>query len=138
MSTFAKVSPIQIGSPDSSRYFTLAEANKILPLVQQITRRSFDELQIVKREMQSMLPVDPRMSVLEERYENIVKNWVAKMERLGLVVKSLWLVDFDTGEGYLCWKFPEHNIRFYHEYTEGFASRRPIQEVIDEIQPDWA
>ena len=67
-----------------------------------------------------------------------VKRWMAKMARLGLVVKGLWLVDFDTGDGYLCWKFPELKIGQYHGYHEGYTKRRPLREVIEELDPDWA
>ena len=63
---------------------------------------------------------------------------MSKMERLGLVVKGLWLVDFDTGDGYLCWKYPELRINHYHEYNAGFAGRRELAEVIEELDPDWA
>ena len=48
------------------------------------------------------------------------------MEALGIVVKGLWLVDFDNGEGYYCWKYPEPAIRHYHGYDEGFAGRMKI------------
>jgi len=67
-----------------------------------------------------------------------VKRWMAKMNRLGLVVKGLWLVDFDTGDGYLCWKFPELRIGYFHAYHEGFTQRRPLHDVIEELDPDWA
>ena len=67
-----------------------------------------------------------------------MRRWVAKMERLGLVIKGLWLVDFDTGDGYLCWKFPELKLGHYHTYQEGFSGRRPLREVIEEFDPDWA
>ena len=34
-------------------------------------------------------------------------TWTRDMEMLGVVVKGLWLIDFDSGEGYYCWKYPE-------------------------------
>ncbi len=129
---------VQIGSPDSPRYFNLEEANETLPLVQRITKHAYEELQVVKQELENMLPSDPRAVAIEVRYETIVKKWVAKMERLGLVVTGLWLVDFDMGDGYLCWKYPELKIGYFHSYTDGFASRRPLSEIIEEQHPDWA
>ena len=51
--------PVQICAPDSPRYFNLEEANETLPLIQKITREAYDELQIVKREIENMLPSDP-------------------------------------------------------------------------------
>jgi hypothetical protein len=36
-------------------------------------------------------------------------------------------VDFDNGEGYYCWSYPEPAITHYHGYEEGFAGRISIQ-----------
>jgi len=47
-------------------------------------------------------------------------------------------VDFDTGDGFICWKYPELRLGYYHDYTSGFAARRPLEDVIDEMTPDWA
>lgn len=134
----AASSVVQIGSPDSPRYFTLAEANQALPLIKQITRESHDGLERVKKKLRNFVPSDPRVVFVEQQYEEIVKTWISKLERLGLVIKGLWLVDFDTGDGYLCWKYPELEVSYYHSYTGGFASRQLISEIIEERQPYWA
>ncbi|MDH3281689.1 MAG: DUF2203 domain-containing protein [Gammaproteobacteria bacterium] len=128
----------QIGSTSEPRVFTLAEANRLFPLVQRITAHAYRELEPVKKRLENMLATDPRIVAVEKEYETIVKRWVSKMERLGLVVKGLWLVDFDTGDGYLCWKYPELKLAYYHDYAEGFAGRRPLDAVIEEYDPDWA
>ncbi|MFQ5936171.1 MAG: DUF2203 domain-containing protein [Acidiferrobacterales bacterium] len=128
----------QIVPCDDPRVFTLMEAQTTFPLVRRITEAAYHELEPVRRKLEAMLPANPRMQEVERQYEAIVKAWVGKMERLGLVVKGLWLVDFDTGEGYLCWKFPELKLAHYHGYHEGFAGRRPLREVIEELDPDWA
>ncbi len=49
------------------------------------------------------------------------------MEALGVEVKGLWLVDFDNGSGYYCWRWPERELAFFHGYDEGFAGRTRIQ-----------
>ena len=49
------------------------------------------------------------------------------MEALGLDVKGLWLVDFDNGSGYYCWRWPETELAYFHGYEEGFAGRVRIQ-----------
>lgn len=128
----------QIVAPNDPRIFTLAEALDLFPLVRSITQAAHAELEPVRRRLESMVPTNPMIREVERRYETIVKRWVAKMERLGLVVKGLWLVDFDTGDGYLCWKFPELRIGHYHAYHEGYSGRRPLDEVIQEFDPDWA
>ena len=128
----------QIGARDDPRMFSLAEAEALFPLVRSITQAAYGELEPVRRQLESMIPTNPLMRDVEQRYEAIVRRWIAKMEKLGLVVKGLWLVDFDTGDGYLCWKFPELKLGHYHTYDEGFTARRPLHEVIEEFDPDWA
>ncbi|MDH3691676.1 MAG: DUF2203 domain-containing protein [Gammaproteobacteria bacterium] len=128
----------QIGSCNDPRVFSLNEAEAIFPLIRRITADAHAELEPVKRQLENLLPSDPRLPTVERQYEAIVKRWVSKLERLGLVVKGLWLVDFDTGDGYLCWKFPELRLNHYHDYASGFAGRRLLHEVIEELAPDWA
>jgi len=128
----------QIMARDEMRVFTLAEAEELFPLVRAITEAAWRELEPVRRKLEAMVPVNPQIHEVERQYEAIVKRWMAKMARLGLVVKGLWLVDFDTGDGYLCWKFPELKIGHYHGYHEGYTARRPLRDVIEELDPDWA
>ena len=120
------------------RIFSLQEARELFPLVRRITADASNELEPVRHSFENMLPTDPRLHAVEQKYEAVVRRWVAKMERLGLVVKGLWLVDFDTGDGCLCWKHPELNLGHFHDYDSGFDGRRRIAEVIEETAPDWA
>ncbi|MHB8254921.1 MAG: DUF2203 family protein [Acidiferrobacter sp.] len=128
----------QIGSPSDARVFTLAEALELFPLVRRITYGSYRELEPLRRLLATLSPGSVSLYEAEEQYEHVVKRWVAKMERLGIVVKGLWLVDFDTGDGYLCWRFPELNLGHYHGYREDYTTRRPLRDVIEEMDPDWA
>ncbi len=136
MNNFSNI--FQIVARDEPRIFTLAEAQALFPLVRSITQATYAELDPVRRQLALMIPSNPQIHAVEKLYETIVRRWVAKMERLGLVIKGLWLVDFDTGDGYLCWKFPELKLGHYHTYQEGFSGRRPLREVIEEFDPDWA
>ncbi|HSN87769.1 MAG TPA: DUF2203 family protein, partial [Thermoanaerobaculia bacterium] len=52
--------------------------------------------------------------------------WAGEMAAMGCEVKGLWLVDWDSGDGYYCWRFPEESIGFFHTYDDGFAGRIPI------------
>lgn len=136
MNNFSNI--FQIVARDEPRIFTLAEAQALFPLVRSITQAAYAELDPVRHQLAAMIPSNPQIHAVEKLYETIVRRWVAKMERLGLVIKGLWLVDFDTGDGYLCWKFPELKLGHYHTYQEGFSGRRPLREVIEEFDPDWA
>ena len=61
------------------------------------------------------MPSSPRRSA------DIVNGWADAVRALGVEVKGLWLVDFDNGEGYYCWRYPEDTIGHYHGYEDGFA-----------------
>lgn len=128
----------QIAACNDPRVFTLTEAQALFPLVRRLTQGAYQELEPVRRALEAMVPTNPSILDVERQYEAIVKRWVGKMERLGLVVKGLWLVDFDTGDGYLCWKFPELRIGYYHGYHGGYSNRVPLRQVVEELDPDWA
>ena len=62
-----------------------------------------------------------------ERIRARVSHGARSMEALGLEVKGLWLVDFDNGEGYYCWRWPEPDLAYFHGYDEGYSGRIRIQ-----------
>ena len=128
----------QITRQGEPRVFTLHEAEQLLPLVRKLTAAAYTELEPVRQRYKNLLLCDPRIKAVEFEYESIVRGWIAKMERLGLVVNGLWMIDFDTGDGYLCWKYPELKLAFFHDYTSGFTARRDLIEIIEERAPDWA
>lgn len=129
---------VQIGNPNAPRCFTLSEARETLTTIKPITAKAHKELEAIKRRLHTLLPSDPRIVAVEKEYEAIVRTWISKMSRLGLVVRGLWLLDFDSGDGYFCWKYPELTISHFHSYNGGFVERQPISEVIRESHPDWA
>ena len=49
-------------------------------------------------------------------------GWAGEVQSLGLEAKGLWLVDFDNGEGYYCWCYPEETVAHYHGYADGFKA----------------
>ena len=52
-----------------------------------------------------------------------MQRWATSLTDLGIEVKGLWLIDFDCGSGYYCWKYPEPALQFFHGYEEGFSGR---------------
>ena len=127
-----------IRMPGDVRVFTLVEARALFPLVQHITAAAYQELNPIAAGLRAGVAQRSELEHLEQRYEAIIHRWVGKMERLGVVVTGLWLVDFDTGDGYLCWRYPEADLGHYHGYQQGFGQRRPVQEVIAQGHPSWA
>ena len=128
----------EIVARDDHRVFSLAEVRALFPLVQRITRHAYFELEPVRRRMARLVPGHPAQREVEAVYETIVRRWLGKMQRLGLLVRGLWLVDFDTGDGFLCWRFPQLKVGHYYAYGKAYTDRRPIDEVVEEIDPDWA
>jgi hypothetical protein len=78
-------------------------------------------------QLNSLAEDDPEHATLTEALRDVVNGWAADLRALGLEAKGLWLVDFDNGDGYYCWCYPEAAISHYHAYEEGFAGRVKIQ-----------
>jgi hypothetical protein len=94
--------------------FTYEEAAALLPEVRALTEEAW-------------LKVEALGPDADERVQRIVVAWAETMIAKGLEVKGLWLVDFDNGSGYYCWRYPETGLHFYHSYEDGFAGRVRIQ-----------
>ena len=112
--------------PGSSRRFTLEEARALLPAVRRLTDDAVHEAEALAKQMQKVGPGNAQYERLDESLNARIVRWATDVESLGAEVKGLWLVDFDTGDGYYCWKHPEPVISHYHGYTDGFAGRMKI------------
>jgi hypothetical protein len=110
----------------SERAWTLEAARALLPDVRARTARAVEEAEALGQERALHAADAPERGALEERIEAVVMRWAREMEALGLEVKGLWLVDFDSGSGYYCWQWPEERLEYYHGYEEGFAGRARI------------
>ena len=123
-----------------SRYFKLQEANQALTLI----RPLMDAIQNIRQEILARKPdVWP---VVERAAGNggsqAASKMVTEFERLDALVHqvqdtgalfkdiNLGLLDFpalkDGREVYLCWKYGEQDIAFWHEIEAGYAGRQAI------------
>ena len=93
--------------------FTYEEASALLPEVQRITGEAVAEARA--------LPTGA-----EEEAQRLLTQWMMEIAALGVEVKGLWLVDFDCGSGYYCWRWPEESLQYFHGYEEGFGGRVPM------------
>ena len=107
--------------------FSLDQARALLPQVKVLTADAVIRAEAVSAELQHLSEADPAHGPLAQTLREIVDTWAEAVRELGLEAKGLWLVDFDNGEGYYCWKYPEAGIVHYHGYDDGFAGRIPIQ-----------
>jgi hypothetical protein len=109
------------------RRWTLEAARAMLGEVRQRTGTAVAELEPLLAEREEIADGAPERQALDVRIQKVISGWVRSMEALGLEVKGLWLVDFDNGSGYYCWKWPEEQLEYFHGYDEGFAGRCRIQ-----------
>jgi len=101
------------------RTFTYSEASALLPEVRQITEQAYQRVEELSA---GGAAGDARVEI-----EAVVDTWARELAARGAEIKGLWLVDFDNGSGYYCWRHPEPGLRYYHSYEDGFRGRVPIQ-----------
>lgn len=123
------------------RYFTLQQARETLATI----RPLMDEIQAIRKEILARQPdVWP---VVEKSAGNggnqTASKLVQEFERLDALIHqvqdtsvlfkdiNLGLLDFPAlksgREVYLCWKYGEDDIAFWHEIDAGYAGRQPIE-----------
>jgi hypothetical protein len=106
------------------RVFSYEEAVALLPEVRRLTAKAYEGVQ---SDSSNVSPEGHPDAAAQERLSAVVKGWATALMAMGLEVKGLWLVDFDNGSGYYCWRYPESGLHFYHSYEDGFSGRMRIQ-----------
>jgi hypothetical protein len=107
------------------RRWSLEGARAVLADVRARTERAVAQADVLVREREAAGAEARR--ALDERIQGVVSRWAREIEALGAEVKGVWLVDFDNGSGYYCWRWPEPALEYFHGYEEGFAGRTRIQ-----------
>lgn len=107
--------------------FSLQQACELLPHVKHVTADAVRRAEAISAQLQGVAEADPEHATLSAALSHLVNGWAEEMRALGLEAKGIWLVDFDNGEGYYCWCYPEATIAHYHGYDEGFQGRMKIQ-----------
>src|SRR4051812_16387179 len=98
---------------NQKRYFTLSDAKGLLPVVQRITEAAYQEINNLSLQL-SYIHDTKKKAEIEEKVRTRFQDWYEKIRKLGCESKGLWLVDFDNGEGYYCWHYPETHIEYFH------------------------
>jgi hypothetical protein len=122
------------------RYFTLHDANAALETVRPWVAEILDIRAAILDSRPEVWPVieksmgnggsraASRLVVGFERLEALVQ----RIQELGVLIKDVntGLLDFpslrDGKLVYLCWRYGEDDIRFWHEVDSGFAGRQSI------------
>lgn len=129
------------------KYFTLEEANRALPLVNQIAGDIVRQWEVVNDLEQRLAAITRRApksrsgDVYDEEVaqseaaldteRNTLQNYINELKDLGIELKGFdGLCDFpslkDGREIYLCWRLGEPEIHYWHEMNTGFAGRQPL------------
>src|ERR1700737_3630654 len=138
------------------RTFTLDEAQRLLPILESLLKQAINGKKLIEEvdaELQEtahrvflnggmMLNVVhlARRKAERERAIRRVKDALAEIDATGVQVKDIdiGLLDFpckvDGHVVLLCWKLGEQTITHWHDTTEGFAGRKPIDEKISKAK----
>jgi len=114
-------------TPETRAIFSLNQARELLPQVKHLTADAVRQAESLAVQLHGLADDDPEHVSLSAALTAVVDGWAGEVRSLGLEAKGLWLVDFDNGEGYYCWCYPEETVAHYHGYDEGFKGRTRIQ-----------
>lgn len=136
-------------SAPATKYFTLEDANRTLPLVRMVVRdivELFPDVQRRRERLEGLLSRSRRNSRKDDPYteevrqmeseleadEHRLRGYIDELAGLGAGLKDpvIGLIDFpafvEGREVCLCWKLGEGEIGFWHEIDTGFAGRQPV------------
>lgn len=125
----------------SSHFFTVDEARALLPtikewlgqtmLISKKLRGFSGELEKLSRLASENAGSEAGTAYVE--LLTLMQEYMSKIRGAGCLVKSVeeGLIDFphlrDGREVYLCWRYGEDEIDYWHEIDAGFAGRLPIE-----------
>jgi hypothetical protein len=112
----------------------------IKPIVEEINAKRMELTEAYERLQEEQ---DPLERMYLESYmkdlESVIDSLFRKIEALGGVIKGIdpILVDFLSFHKnryiWLCWKEDEDTIMYWHELNEGFAGRKPISLLEEDM-----
>lgn len=113
------------------KVFDISSINELLPIVHRITKQYSERVNKLIQKLEHIAGQEKMVADTEAEINDLIQEWQVKVEKLGAVSKGLWIADFDSGDGYFCWKFPEEQIMHWHGYRDGFSGRRPVKDYLD-------
>lgn len=124
-----------------ARFFTLEEANAALPRLNQLLEQLMAARRAIIDARPDLWPVlkksignggSKKAGELLAEFER-VQAAMAAIEEIGVTLKDVdyGLVDFlhrrpDGREVYLCWRYGEPEVAYWHELHAGFAGRKRV------------
>jgi hypothetical protein len=133
----------------SRKYFSLAEANRTLPLVRRIVaditvlypkwRDLVYRYEFVAAQARADWGESAEQLALHAEIQAVahdINQYLEELEQVGCVFKGFeqGLVDFygklDGRDVLWCWKVGEEKIDHWHDVDAGYAGRQPVPEVV--------
>jgi hypothetical protein len=124
------------------RYFGLEEANAVVRMIRPLLAEVMQIRQLILDRQADAWPAveqaagnggNRAASELVQEFARL-DQLVREIQATGAIIKDInvGLVDFPAlrqgREVYLCWKYGEEQINFWHEIDAGFSGRRPVDE----------
>ena len=125
----------------SARFFTLDEANAILPRLNELLDQAMQARRAIVEARPELWPVlkksignggSKKAGEMLPEFQRL-EAAVSEIEKLGVHLKDtdLGLVDFlhrlpDGTEVYLCWRYGEQHVAYWHELHAGYAGRKRL------------
>lgn len=122
-------------------YFTPQDVNKILPEIQ----KQFSQIILLRNKVISLQEDLQKMANEGSKFSNFIAKKqelnrdvsklykeIEGLEKRSIMIKSVddGLLDFPSlrfdEEVWLCWKYGESEIKFWHGRDEGFMGRKPL------------
>lgn len=115
------------------KYFTLSEANRMLPLIHSIVQ----DILLLSSQMKQLIIDNPNDYSKTDEFNHLkseLNKYLNELEELGCFYKdwnfTMGLVDFpaiiDGKEVFLCWRADEEQVQYYHRIDENYSSRKPL------------
>jgi hypothetical protein len=126
---------------DDKKYFTVEEANRMIPQM----KTMIEQLRQGRRRLQKHRPMAEALAqqaggnggggeagAYLSDYSQTFARGLAQLQAMGILLKDLerGLIDFphqrEGREVYLCWKYGEERIDYWHETDSGYGGRQPL------------
>src|SRR5512139_906492 len=123
-----------------THYFTVAEANSLLPHISVVIEEMLDARQRILDAKADVWPVlekaignggSKKAGELLPEFSRVERG-ARRLSELGCILKDIntGLVDFPTirngHEALLCWRYGEPEVGYWHDAESGFAGRQPL------------
>lgn len=125
---------------EPQRYFTLEQAQAALDIIRPLVAEIMEIRQTILSQEPEVWPVVEKAA--GNGGNKVASQMAQEIGRLDLAIRAILatgallkdvnsgLVDFpalrEEREIYLCWKYGEEDIRFWHEVDAGFSGRQPL------------